>query len=128
MERKAYTISVPSEQYVREADYFGIASGRDVDKFKETGLTAVRSELVDAPYVGEFPMVLECRLIHHHKIGKHTQFVGEILDVKIDEAVLTEEGRPDVGKIGPIVYGTGVSSYFGVGGFIGRAFEIGKKR
>jgi len=41
MERKAFTLNVPSEQYVQEADYFGIASGRDVDKFKETGLTAV---------------------------------------------------------------------------------------
>ena len=78
MERQAYTLSVPSDKYVQEADYFGIASGREVNKFTETNLTPVKSELVDAPYVGEFPMVLECKLIHHHEIGLHTHFIGEI--------------------------------------------------
>ena len=62
MERQAYTVSVPSVRYVREADYFGIASGRNVNKFSKTGLTPVRSEMVDAPYVVEFPMILECNL------------------------------------------------------------------
>ncbi len=44
------------------ADYFGIVSGKDTDKFEVSGLTPVRSDLVDAPYVGQFPVVLECRL------------------------------------------------------------------
>ena len=62
MERQAFTISVPSQSQVKLADYFGLASGRDTDKFAATGLTPVRSELVDAPYVKEFPMVLECKV------------------------------------------------------------------
>ena len=62
----------------------GIASGRDVDKFAVTGLTPVKSELVDAPYAAEFPVVLECRLLHIVEIGLHTQFIGEIIDVKAD--------------------------------------------
>ncbi|UTB31857.1 MAG: flavin reductase family protein [Methanobacterium sp. ERen5] len=53
-ERKAFTISIPSEEYVAEADFFGIVSGKDENKFKKTGLTPVKSELVDAPYVGNF--------------------------------------------------------------------------
>ena len=69
IERQAYTLSVPSVQFVQEADYFGMVSGRNVNKFKETGLTPVKSELVDAPYVGEFPMILECKVIHHYEIG-----------------------------------------------------------
>ena len=105
MERKAYTLSVPTESHVREADYFGTASGRDVDKFKETGLTPIKSELVDAPYVAEFPMVLECMVIHHYEIGLHTQFIGEILDVKIEEDVLDDQGDPDMKKIRPFVFG-----------------------
>ncbi len=125
MERKAYTVSLPSEQYAREADYFGTVSGRKVDKFKSTGLTPVRSELVDAPYVGEFPLVLECRVVHIHEIGLHTQFIGEILDVKIDETVLGTGSRPDVGKIGPFVYGTTAQRYYRVGESIGEAFKIG---
>jgi flavin reductase (DIM6/NTAB) family NADH-FMN oxidoreductase RutF len=128
MERQAYTLSVPSVRYAREADYFGMASGRNVDKFKESGLTPVRSELVDAPYVGEFPMVLECKVIHHYEIGLHTHFVGEILDVKADDDMLNEDGNPDIEKIRPFVYSPEVKQYHAVGSFIGKAFEIGKKR
>jgi len=83
--RQAFTISVPSEAHVREADYLGMATGKDVNKFAATRLTPVASELVDAPYVGEFPLILECRVIHTLEIGLHTLFIGEILDVKADE-------------------------------------------
>lgn len=72
LESKAFTISIPSEDHVQEADYFGIASGMDVDKFRATGLTPVKSEVVNAPYVGEFPFVVECELLQHVKIGLHT--------------------------------------------------------
>ncbi|MDX9792795.1 MAG: flavin reductase family protein [Kiritimatiellia bacterium] len=125
--RQAYTLSVPGERYVKEADYFGMASGKDTDKFKETGLTPVRSELVDAPFVGEFPMVLECRVIHHYEIGLHTHFVGEILDVKIDETVLDADGKPDIGRIRPLVFAPEARRYYGVGEFVGNAFAVGKK-
>ncbi len=128
MNRQAYTLSVPSLKYVQNADYFGIATGKNVNKFEETGLTPVKSELVDAPYVGEFPMVLECRVIHHFEIGLHTQFVGEILDVKIDDDVLNENGDPEMERIEPIVYSPEFQRYHGVGEFIGKAFDIGKKR
>ena len=125
MERKAYTISVPSEKYVKEADYFGIASGRNEDKFQKTKLTAVNSDLVDAPYVGEFPLVLECKLLHHFEIGQHTQFVAEIIDVKADLDALGEDGKPDMRKVSPIVYATKAQRYHGVGKLLGNAFEIG---
>jgi flavin reductase (DIM6/NTAB) family NADH-FMN oxidoreductase RutF len=128
MERQAYTLSVPSVRYVKEADYFGMASGRNVDKFKETGLTPVRSELVDAPYVGEFPMILECKVIHHYEIGLHTHFVGEISDVKVDENMLDDNGKPDIEKICPFVFSPEVQLYHSIGTVIGKAFEIGKKR
>ncbi|MFZ5799651.1 MAG: flavin reductase family protein [Thermodesulfobacteriota bacterium] len=127
MARQAYTLSVPSEKHVQAADFFGLASGRSVDKFKETGLTPVRSELVDAPYVGEFPMILECKVIHHYKIGLHTQFVGEIQDTKIDESALDGDGGPDIEKIRPLIFSPGSQSYHGIGEFIGKAFKVGKK-
>ena len=127
MEKKAYTISVPSAAFVREADYCGMASGRTVDKFKETGLTAVPSNLVDAPYVAQFPLVMECKLIHQYEIGIHTHFVGEILDVKIEESMLTAEGKPDALKIDPLIYGPEVQHYFTLGKVAGKAFEIGKR-
>src|SRR5512138_304345 len=75
VERKAFTVNVPSENYVKEADYFGIASGKDEDKLSKAGLTPVRSEVVDAPYIKEFPLILECRLLRAIEIGLHTQFI-----------------------------------------------------
>ena len=127
VERKAFTVSIPSEAHVKEADYFGIASGRDVDKFATTGLTPVRSDLLDAPCVGEFPVVLECKLLHTLDIGLHTQFVGEILDVKVDESVMDDEGLPAVEKVEPIMCAPEVCAYHGVGKFLGQAFEIGRE-
>ena len=127
MERKAYTVSVPSVKYAEEADYFGIASGRDVDKFQVTGLTPTRSDLVDAPYVEEFPMVLECKLLHHFEIGLHTQFIGEILDVKVDSSKLLENGAPDIMRVDPVVYATKSRDYHMIGGKITKAFQAGNR-
>ena len=127
MARRAYTINIPSVKYVKEADYVGMASGRREDKFATTGLTPVKSDLVDAPYVDEFPMILECKVIHTHEIGLHTQFIGEIIDVRVDEAALTDEGLPDMGKVAPFIYGSEIQSYHRIGEKIGDAFQIGKK-
>ena len=124
-ERRAFTVSIPSEAHAREADYFGKASGRDTDKLAATGLTAVRSDAVDAPYVEEFPLVLECRVIHDLVIGLHTLFVGEILDVKADETVLGEQGVPDIEKVRPLVFSPDSRRYHAIGEFVGRAFALG---
>ena len=125
--RQAFTVSVPSERYVVEADYFGIASGRDVDKFAVAGLTPVRSELVDAPYVAEFPLVLECKLLHVVEIGLHTEFIGEIVDVKADETALDEHGHLDIKRVMPVVYAPENRAYFGIGENLGQAFSIGRQ-
>ncbi len=127
IENKAFTISIPSEDFVRETDYFGIASGKDENKFEATCLTPVRSELVPAPYVGEFPVVLECKLLHTLEIGLHTLFVGEIIDIKVDESVFGENKNPDIEKIKPIIYDTGNRSYYSIGCNLGKAFSIGKE-
>lgn len=101
VERKCFTVSIPSERHVVEADCFGITTGRKTDKFALTGLTPVRSGLVDAPYVEEFPFVLECRLLQSLEIGLHTQFIGEILDLKAEESVLPEKDGRTSKKSGP---------------------------
>jgi flavin reductase (DIM6/NTAB) family NADH-FMN oxidoreductase RutF len=126
--RKAFTINIASEKYVREADYFGIASGRAEDKFAASGLTAVRSERVDAPYVQEFPMVVECKLVHTFELGLHTEFVGEIVDVKVEELMLDAQGRPDIDKIRPILFAPETRAYYNVGRFLGDAFSIGRPK
>lgn len=127
LRRKAFTASIPSEVHVRLTDYFGIASGKREDKFAAAGLTAVRSEVVDAPYVEEFPFVLECRLLHTVEIGSHTQFIGEIMDIKVEETVLSEEGLPDIKKVRPFLYVPESRSYYGIGEYLGKAFSLGKE-
>jgi len=125
--RRAFTVNVPSERYVREVDYLGLASGRDADKLAAMHLTAVRSDLVDAPYIAEFPLVIECRLVQTIALGVHTQFVGQIVDVKADPAVLDEQGLPDIERIRPIVFASKTYKYHGVGPAIAPAFSIGKE-
>jgi flavin reductase (DIM6/NTAB) family NADH-FMN oxidoreductase RutF len=127
IDRGAFTVSIASQDYVREADYFGIASGRDEDKFAATGLTAVRSKVVDAPYVAEFPIVVECNLLHTLEVGLHTMFVGQVMDVKADEKVLDENGMPRMEAIQPFVFDPVERAYYAVGAHLGKAFSVGRK-
>ena len=124
--RQAFTVGIACESRMVEADYMGIASGRGSDKFAVAGLTPVKSDLVDAPYAQEFPVVLECRLLQVVEIGLHTQFIGEIVDVKADSAVLGVDGLPDIMKIKPLIYDTAHKGYHSVGAQVGQAFSAGK--
>ncbi len=125
--RRAFTINIASQSYMEEADYAGIASGRDVDKFAHTGLTPVRSDLVDAPYVGEYPVVLECQLREQVQLGLHTLFVGEIMDVKADTNVFDAEGKIDIEKVKPLIWAPDGGGYYSVGEYLGPAFSVGKR-
>jgi flavin reductase (DIM6/NTAB) family NADH-FMN oxidoreductase RutF len=127
VETKVFTVNVPSEKYVKEVDYFGIARGKKVDKLSAAGLTAKRGTIVEAPYIEEFPFILECKLIHTIELGLHTHFIGEILDIKADEALLGSDGTIDVEKVQPIVFAPEVRKYFGLGPYLGKAFSIGKE-
>jgi flavin reductase (DIM6/NTAB) family NADH-FMN oxidoreductase RutF len=127
MEKMAFTISIPSAKYMAEADFFGIVSGDNTDKFAVTGLTPLRADHVDAPCIAEFPVVLECHVTKHVKIGAHTQFIGEILDVKIDESMLDSEGKPDLARLQLICFDVFRSEYYTTGPVVGRAFSAGRK-
>ncbi len=127
MERKAFTVSIPSTHHVKETDYVGIATGRDVDKWEVTGLTPARSDIVDAPYVTQFPLVLECKLVHTVELGLHTHFVGEILDVKAEESVIGKDGSLDIETLEPFVYVPRKRSYYGLGPYLGKAHSMGAK-
>jgi len=123
MNREAYTVSIPGEEYRRETDYVGVASGRDTNKFSDTSLTPIRSKTVDAPYVDEYPVIIECRLKEIVDLGLHTMFVGEVMDVKAEQDVLTND-RPDIQKIRPMLYSSGDRSYHSLGPRIAYAFII----
>jgi len=107
-------------------DYFGLVSARNVDKLAAVKLTPVRSALVDAPYVEEFPMVVECRLAHTIELGLHTQFVGEVVDVKVEESALGSDTTADIKKVNPLVFTPDTQAYYGIGKFVAKAFSVGE--
>ena len=126
VERKAFTVSIPSEIHRKEVDFFGLVSGRSVDKFSATNLTPVKGQLVDAPYAKEFPMVLECKLLDTNAIGSHFQFVGEIIDVKLDEEFFEDEKTVNIEKLRPLLYSPANGKYYGLGKELGKIYSIGK--
>lgn len=126
VKRQAFTLSVPAHDQVKLADYFGLVSGKSVDKFAKSKTTPVKSSLVAAPYVKEFPLVLECKVRQTIEIGLHTQFIGQIIDVKADGAVLNPSGNPDIKKVNPLIFDPATHSYYDVGMFVADAFAIGE--
>ncbi len=103
-ESKSFTVNIPSSELVKYVDYVGRFSGKDVDKFKETGLTPVRGEFVNAPYIKEFPIVIECEVTEFYDLGSHRQFIGKVIDVKADEAILNAQGNIDMNLLNPLIY------------------------
>ncbi|MEF3695887.1 flavin reductase family protein [Desulfolutivibrio sp.] len=126
MARRAFTVSIPSVAQAAATDYAGMVSGKNTDKFAALGLTAVKSELVDAPYVAECPLIVECAVLHVFELGLHTQFVGEIKDVKADAAILDDKNRVDPQKAKFFTYIPGARRYVALGADIGQGFSIGK--
>jgi Conserved protein/domain typically associated with flavoprotein oxygenases, DIM6/NTAB family len=122
---QAFTINIPSKQHLVQTDYLGMVSGKDTEKFSAAGLTPVRSSLVNAPYVKEFPLVLECKLLHAIELGLHTQFIGQIVDTKAEEDVLGNNGLPDTDKVNPLISSAAGRAYYALGGYLGQAYSVG---
>ena len=93
----AFTVGLADRSHVVEADFLGIASGNKMDdKFARTGLTAVRSDKVNAPVIEEFPVTIECEFLEELDSDNIHGVVGRIINVKADEKILTEDGKIDV--------------------------------
>ena len=127
MEKKAFTINISSENYIKETDYFGMVSGKNEDKIAKAGLTPVKSEFVDAPYISEFPINIECKIIQVTELGLHTQFIGEVMNVKIDDTIQEKGNQPIIEQIKPLIFAPDSGDYYGIGEQIAKAFSIGKE-
>ena len=128
IQSKAFTVNFPSEKFLKEADFAGIVSGKEYDKFKVTRLTPEKSELVNAPIVKEFPYSLECNLVRQVELGSHTMFIGEIVGIVADSEVLNPKQLPDIEKVRPMLFGSfGNMAYYGIGDKLGDAFSAGNE-
>jgi flavin reductase (DIM6/NTAB) family NADH-FMN oxidoreductase RutF len=127
LKNKAFTISIPSTTHLIETDYVGVISGKNADKFSVANLTPVKSDIVNAPYVEEFPLVLECKLLQVVEIGIHTQFIGEIIDAKAEESVLGEKGLPTLEKVNPFLFSPPERRYYAIGEPLEQSHSVGLK-
>lgn len=126
LKSKAFTVSMADAQHVVECDYVGIESANNVpDKFAKAGFTAVKSEYVNAPVIEQLPMAVECSLVSYD--SETCRLVGEIVNVSIDESILTDDGKTDMSRFSPIVFDPINSVYLKLGEKAGNAFKDGRK-
>ena len=124
--RDAFTLSIADVPHIQAADFFGIASGNKMEhKFARSGLTAVKSEKVDAPVVQEFPLTLECKVVEDKMEVYGHHVLGEIVGVLADESVLDETGKVDATKLNAFVFDQFRSGYYAIGEKVGQAWHTG---
>lgn len=99
-----FVINIPSASQAAVVDHCGVISGRDADKFKETGLTAISARHVSAPLIAECPVNIECKVTQVVHLGAHDLFIGEVVALHADESVLNDRGHIDVAKANPMAY------------------------
>ncbi len=129
-ENEDFTVNIASVDIMKEADFCGIRSGRDMDKFEETGLTRLPSKIVKSPIIKECPLNLECRLTDWRIIGRTNHFVGEIMETHVDTDKLKnpdEIGSLDIDAANPLIYFGGVREYRSPGPKIGDPYQIGNE-
>ncbi len=120
-----FVINLPTADQSRWLDYCGIVSGRQEDKWAACGFTPAAATEVQAPIIAECPVNIECRVQQTLSLGSHDLFIGEVVAVQMDEAVLDERGRLDFDEARPFAYLDG--EYRQIGGLLG-TFGYSKKK
>ena len=124
--RKAFTLSVPGADTIKESDFLGIASANKVaDKFARSGLHAEKSSRVDAPIVTEYPLTLECEVVEFQQQPYGLRVLGKIVNVLADEKVLDEKSKIDAGKLNAFAFDQMRHGYYALGELVGKAWNAG---
>lgn len=118
-ESKEFVVNIPSERLLRVTDFCGVASGRDVNKFEATGLTPNPSQEIRAPLIAECPVNLECVVRQILPLGSHDLFIGEIVALHVDDAVLRPNQSIDIQRALPFTYCPGAREYWNLKEHIG---------
>lgn len=125
--RGAFTVSIADADHVDEADYFGVVSGNKVlDKFANSGLTASKAEMVDAPIINEFPLCLECEFIEYQDGRYGCGVIGRVVNVTADESVMVGD-KIDMSLVNAIAFDPYTHGYYKVTERVGEAFKDGLK-
>ena len=123
--RGAFTVSIADAAHVVEADYFGVESGNKVaQKLENSGLTASKSEIIDAPIINEFPLCLECEFIEYQDGKYGCGVIGKVVNVTADETVMVD-GKVDMSLVNAIAFDPYTHGYYKVTERVGEAFKDG---
>lgn len=125
--RKAFTVSIADAKHVVEADYFGVVSAKNTpNKFENSGLTATKSKIVDAPIINEFPICIECEFVEYQDDEYGCGVIGKVVNVSADESVI-EGDKVDISKVEAIAFDPYTHGYYKVTDRVGEAFKDGLK-
>lgn len=102
-----FVINLTTEKLAFAADYCGVKSGRDLDKFEALKLTAADSREVSCPSIGQSPVNIECRVTEVKELGTHDMFLAQIVSVSADEALMDETGKLCLEEAGLVAYNHG---------------------
>lgn len=125
---KAFSVSIADKDHMDVADFYGIATGNKmVDKFKNSGYHAEKSNKVNAPIINEFPVCMECELAEIVETENMFAVVGKIVNVNADEKVLSDNGKIDPLKLNALIFDQFQSGYYVTGEKVGKAWNAGKE-
>lgn len=126
-ESKEFVINLVTKDLVFAADYCGVKSGRDTDKFGQMKLTVQPSRHIQAPGIGESPLNLECRVTQVLPLGSHDLFLAEVLGVTVDDRYMDKAGKFHLNDAGLVAYSHG--EYFELGEKLGRfGYSVARKK
>ena len=125
--RKGFVVHIADAKHVVEADYFGVVSGNTVaDKLAKSGMTFVKSELVDAPIINELPVAMECEFVEYQSGETGLGVIGKVVRTSVEEANL-KDGKVDIDSLEAIAFDPYTHGYYQVCGRVGEAFKDGLK-
>jgi flavin reductase (DIM6/NTAB) family NADH-FMN oxidoreductase RutF len=125
--RKEFTVSLVGSGQLAQIDYVGSKTGRTEDKAATVRWAVKKATKVNAPYSPSFGLVCQCKLVDFKKLGLHTIYFGEIVEMDVRNDCSGEGGGPALAKIDPVVLSFGEKTYFKVGGPIGTLFDVAKR-
>ncbi len=127
-ETMEFTVNLTTADMARATDWAGVRSGRDYDKWKETGLTPEEGVKVSCPSIAESPLSIECRVRKIIPLGTHHMFIAEVINVLADEKLIDPEtGAFHLDRAGLMAYSHG--AYYSLGEKLGKfGFSVQKKK
>ena len=102
-----FVINLTTRRLAKAADYCGVRSGRDTDKFQDMKLTPLKSKEILAPGIAESPVNIECQVTEVKELGTHDMFLAKVVSVSVDESLIDKNGKFHLNQSGLVAYSHG---------------------